>query len=331
MTDYKNDVIKQLERKLVILYGSEIATTATNELSQIMKPYDVTKIETGLSLYGALDETILKEYCACLLIEGKSSKTVDQYKRTLERFKDAINKHYTDVNPSDIRLYLAIQKSNGVSNRTMENVRANLSAFFKWMEREEKISRNPCASISAIKYTDKIRLPFSMVEIDLLRSACKTDKERALLELLLSSGIRVSELTDLTIKDINFDDYSVNVKCGKGGKSRTTYINELTKTHLLKYLTARQFLGEYLFYNKKKEPLNPGGVRFILKQIGERANVNNVHPHRFRRTFASGMARRGMEVQEIKKLLGHSNINTTMEYVYTSDEQTLISYKKYSA
>ena len=88
--------------------------------------------------------------------------------------------------------------------------------------------------------------------------------------------------------------------------------------------------GEFLFYNKKREPLNSGGVRHILKEIAKRAGVDNVHPHRFRRTFATGLANRGMDIQEIRKLLGHSNLNTTLEYVYTSDEKVLSSYMKYS-
>ena len=118
---------------------------------------------------------------------------------------------------------------------------------------------------------------------------------------------------------------------GKGSKQRKVYINELTKKHLILYLKSRNTNGEYLFYNKRKEPLNPGGVRHILKVLEERSGTTNVHPHRFRRTFATGLANRGMEVQEIAKLLGHSNINTTLEYVYTSDDKIQSSYRRFIA
>lgn len=97
----------------------------------------------------------------------------------------------------------------------------------------------------------------------------------------------------------------------------------------MEYLTSRNVNGEYVFYNKKKQPLNAGGVRHILKTIEERAAVPNVHPHRFRRTFATGLANRGMEIQEIGKLLGHANLNTTLTYVYTSDADLHNSYRKY--
>ena len=108
-------------------------------------------------------------------------------------------------------------------------------------------------------------------------------------------------------------------------------MSEMARKHLIKYIQERNIQGEYLFYNKGKNVLRAGGVRDILNRIAKKANVDNVHPHRFRRTFATELARRGMEVQEIQKLLGHSNINTTMEYVYTSDEQAHASYLKYSA
>lgn len=108
-------------------------------------------------------------------------------------------------------------------------------------------------------------------------------------------------------------------------------MTDLAKKHLLEYLTSRNINWGCLFYNKQKEPLNPGGVRHILKVLEERAEINNIHPHRFRRTFATGLANRGMEVQEIARLLGHANINTTLEYVYTSDEKIKQSYRKYIA
>lgn len=331
MTDYKNQIVTALERSLVMSYGAEVAEEAAQELLKILKPFEIVKPSTDLAVYEETDELLLKEYCACLLVEGKSKNTLKLYQKVVKSLARDVKKHYVDMSASDIRLYLAIQKSRGVSNSTLETERACISAFFQWMTREDKIPKNPCATISPIKYTEKIKLPFSPVEIDAIRSACKNYKERAIVEVLLSSGVRVSELTDLKVSDINFDDLSVTVRCGKGGKSRTTYMNDLAKTHLLKYLFNRNTMNEYLFYNKKKERLSAGGVRFILKQIGERAGVDNVHPHRFRRTFATGMARRGMEVQEIQKILGHTNINTTMEYVYTSDEHTQLAYKKYIA
>ena len=186
-------------------------------------------------------------------------------------------------------------------------------------------------NIAPIKYPDKVRLPFSTVEIDNLRHACRTTKERAIVEMLLATGVRVSELTGLLVNDVDLNSMSVHVTRGKGNKERTTYMNDLAKTHLQTYLAHRDNESQHLFLNNQKKPLSAGGVRHILKELGKRAGVSNVHPHRFRRTFATGLANRGMEIQEIKKLLGHSDINTTLEYVYTSDAKAHASYLKYSA
>lgn len=331
MSEYRTEVIKKATEALAFILSAEQIETVAEEMTKALDGYDVQPKHTEIVPYDGANEVILKRFMACLLIGGKSEKTIAQYRRTAEKLAKSVQKHYTDMDVYDVRLFLAYEKSRGVSSRTIENTRANLSSFFQWLTQEDLIAKNPCMTIDPIKYPEKVRLPFSSVEIDALRLACKTPKERAIVELLLSSGVRVSEMTNMRIEDVNFNDLSIHVTKGKGSKERTAYMNELARTHLQTYLIGRKETGSYLFYNHKHEQLNPGGVRHILKMIADRAGVTNVHPHRFRRTFASGLANRGMDIQEIKKLLGHSDINTTLEYVYTSDEKVQISYKRYSA
>lgn len=186
-------------------------------------------------------------------------------------------------------------------------------------------------NIKPIKYTDKVRLPFSDVEIDAIRGACRKTKERALVELLLSSGARVSEVADMNVGDIDPITMAVHIRHGKGDKERVTYITKVALKYLQEYWKERSETGTAAFYNLKHEPLNAGGIRSILNGIAKRAGVENVHPHRFRRTFASGLAARGMDIQEIRKLMGHQQIDTTMEYVYTSDQKVSASYRQYIA
>ena len=331
MSDYKMQFIKQLEIELANSIEVTVIERTIDAVTRILNDYELTKIGTEIIPYNGVNEMLLNAYCGCLLIGGKSEKTIEQYRRTAIKLSEFIGKTFPEIGVYDIRLFLAAEKQRGVSNRTLENTRANLSAFFQWLNQEEHISKNPCMNIKPIKYTDKVRLPFSAVEIDALRMACKNTKERAIIELLLSTGIRVSELTGLELDDINFNDMSIHVKNGKGSKERTVYMNDLARTHLQTYLTDRKQISRELFLNKKKEGMNPGGVRHILNEIGKRAGTDNVHPHRFRRTFATGLASRGMDIQEIQKLLGHSNINTTLEYVFTSDEKAHASYLKYAS
>ena len=329
MGDYKMEFMQETEIKLAFL-GDE-RQKAVDVIAGILKDYDLSKSETDLIVYPEVNEKLLNRYCACLAIGGKSEKTIAQYRRTAERFAQVTNKIYTDIGVYDVRLFLGEEKQRGVSNRTLENTRANLSAFYQWLLQEDHITKNPLMSVQPIKYPDKIRLPFSTVEIDSLRLACRTLKERAIIEVLLATGIRVSELTDLRVDDLDFGSLSVRVRNGKGAKGRTVYMTDLARQHVRAYLMNRDVLDNYLFLNRTGAQLAPGGVRHILKELGKRAGVDNVHPHRFRRTFATGLANRGMDIQEIRTLLGHSNINTTMEYVYTSDEKAQASYMRYSA
>lgn len=331
MADYKEKFVSEVSEALVGQISQSDIGIVSDEMTIALRDYDLTKRVTELAKYDGANEMILKRYKACLVIAGRSEKTVAQYERTAKKLFIALQKNYTDMTVSDLRYFLAYEKSRGVSNRTLENTRVQISAFFTWLLDEELIGKNPCRSIAPIKYTKEVKLPFSAVEIDAIRSACKNKKERAIVEFLLASGVRVSELCSIRISDINFDTLAVIVKEGKGAKQRTVYINDLASKHLVEYLTSRDINGDYLFYNKKKEPLNAGGVRFLLKEIETRTGISNIHPHRFRRTFATGLANRGMDIQEIGKLLGHANLNTTLTYVYSSEEKIRTSYLKYTA
>lgn len=331
MADYKTKLISEVSEALVGQISQNDIEIVSDEMAIALRDYELTKRVTELVKYDGANEMILKRYKACLVIAGRSPKTIEQYERMAKELFIALQKNYIDMTVSDLRYFLAYEKSRGVSNRTLENERVQISAFFAWLMEEELIQKNPCRSITPIRYTKEVKLPFSTIEIDAIRSACRTKKERAIIEFLLSSGVRVSELCSIPIGDVNFDTLSVIVREGKGSKQRTVYINELASKHLVEYLTDRNVSGDYLFYNKKREKLNPGGVRHILKTIEQRAGISNVHPHRFRRTFATGLANRGMEIQEIGKLLGHANLNTTLTYVYSSEEKIRSSYLKYIA
>lgn len=330
MVDYKAQLVSDVTEALLDRLDREEVEVVSEEMAITLNDYDVTKRETQIVTYSGMNEMILKRYQACLIIAGRSPKTIDAYVRTATKLFEALQKNYTDMSVSDLRFFLAYEKSRGVSNRTLENTRVQISSFFSWLLDEELIEKNPCRSIAPIRYPKEVKYPFSEVEIDAIRTACGTKKERAIVEVLLASGVRVSELCAIQLSDVNFDTYAIAVREGKGGKQRTVYINELANKHLVAYLTNRDIAGNYLFYNKWKEPLNAGGVRHILKSIEARSGVTNVHPHRFRRTFATRLANRGMEIQEIGKLLGHANLNTTLEYVYTSDDKIHTSYMRYS-
>ena len=297
-------------------------------MMHILEDYDITKQHGSIIMSDSINDDIVDRYCSCMMISGKSKKTIYQYKRAIRRFAEFIRMSLVDIGTYEIRYYLVCEKERGLSNRSLENIRSILSAFYGWMFNEEIISKNPFSKVQPIKYSKKLKKGFSEVEIDAIRSSCRSNRDRAIVEVLLSSGVRVSELVNMDVSDVNFNNMSVHVRHGKGDKDWFTYLNNIAAIHLDQYLRSRSERGNALFYNKRHDRLKPGGVRLMLNQLGESANVEMVHPHKFRRTFATRLASRGMNIHEIRKLLGHSNINTTLEYISVDDYSVELSYRR---
>ena len=329
MNDPRLSLLKSIEQCLYQNLDPEEAEEITGAITIILGDYEVTDRCTDVAVLDTTNEKILKTYCACLMVEGKSEKTVYQYKRCVQRLSEFLSKPFPEVGTYDIRFFLASEKQRGLSERSLENIRSYLSAFFTWLHTEEMIAKNPMAAIKPIDYTEDIKKEFSDVEIDRLRGACQTKRERAIIEVLLATGVRVSELSDMKVCDIDYKAMEVKVEHGKGGDKRITYITPVAIAHLEAYFDERsEKEGVCLFYNKNHEQLEAGGIRHSLKQIGKRAGVEDVHPHRFRRTFATRLAMRGMDVREIQALLGHKNLNTTMIYINNDKESIRANYRK---
>ena len=332
MTDYKTKFTQEIMEKLSTKFKSEDLQYLTEAVTLILADYTIEKSCTDLIVRDNKNDRILKQYAACLLVDGKSHRTIEMYIKILRRFLECVCLPCEKVTAYDIRYFLATLKQQGVSDRTLENYRSYISAFYHWLTKEDYIEKNPCIKIAPIKYKEVIRLPFTETEIDALRYACKTPKQRAILEILLSSGIRVNELVNLNIDDIDFVNKTIHIREGKGNKERVVYMSEVCAYHIKQYLETRADNKLELFITvKAKKRILPGGVRDIVRTIGKNAGVENVHPHRFRRTFASSLAKRGMEVRTLAKLMGHSNLQTTLIYVYEDNNRTQHEYQKYTA
>lgn len=331
MAEPRMNLLKAIDECLYQALDHEEAEEMSRKITIILNDYEVTKRCTDVTVLDDGNEKIIKLYRACLLVDGKSDNTIYQYTRAIRKLADFLGKPFLNMGVYDIRFYLASEKQRGVSDRSLENARSFLSAFFTWMTAEEMLQKNPMANIKPIDYKDEIRKPFSDVELDKLRSACQTAKERALLEMLLATGVRVSELSLMDIGDIDTKNLEVKVVHGKGNQERTTFIITVAVSRLQEYLAERDDEGVWVFENKDHERLKPEGIRFILNELAKRANVSDVHPHRFRRTFASKLAKRGMDIREIQIIMDHKNIGTTQIYVYSDKEDIKSSYKKYSS
>lgn len=257
-------------------------------------------------------------------LEGRSYKTLDYYRSTVIQLYENCDKPLTSITTADVRNWLTL-KSEKLSKTSVNNYRRNLNSFFNWLEAEEYILRSPMKRINKIKEDKKLKRPFTDLEIEVLREIIDNDRDRALFELLLSTGCRVGEIVNLNRDDINFNDREIIV-FGKGSKQRYVYFDAKTELYLKKYLENREDDKEALFvsYNKPNHRLGINGVETRVRNWGEKAKVKKAHPHRFRRTMATNCLKHGMPIEQIQVLLGHESIETTR--IYTSIDQTEVKY-----
>lgn len=326
--DCKEKLMNDINRSLVGLgYDVESVRRIDKSVMPKLNQYKIEPQTTELAIRDTDSERILKNYIATIITEGKSKKTAYGYYRVLERFILDVGRPVKEVTTFDIRAWLAVQEEK-VALVTCENYRSYISTFFKWMFEEEVLEKNPAARIKPIKVQKQVKFPFSDIELDKLKTACETTRQRALVEFLLSSGVRVSEAAAMDIADIDWNTNKVLVREGKGNKQRTVFISDVCKSHLRAYLDEREDDLTCLFISRLGNRLSKGAIQQELKLVGEIAGVENVHPHKFRRTFATKMAKRGMAIQDIQRLMGHTNINTTMTYIHLDDTQVEFSFKK---
>lgn len=262
--------------------------------------------------------------------EGKSDRTIEQYRLHLSAMLRCLNMAVDRITENDLFVYLArYKKDRGVSNVYLDNIRLVFSSFFGWLNAKGYISKNPTLGLEPIKAEKKIKQPFTDEELERLRRTCEQERDLALVEFLYSTGVRVSELVALNKKDIDF--YGKNVVVyGKGSKERETYLTATSCLHLRAYLDGRRDDGDALFVSAKApyNRLTVAGVEKILRRLGQMAGVKKVHPHRFRRTMATNVLKKGMPLEEVKELLGHTKLDTTMIYCTVSRENVKHSHQR---
>lgn len=331
MADNGDRFIQSMRMRLAEMVDAETASAILDAMCYELRDYELTKKSTEIVPYEGDNAKVTKSYIACIIIEGKAKSTAKQYCYHIKKMFDFLgNKRYDEITSRDIMTWLASLKIKGNNNRTVSNNRNCVSAFFKWLFRESLIEKNPLDSIQTIKAPEEELKAFSSEEIDTIRSVCKKPVERAIVEMLLSSGLRVSELCNLKLEDVDFNSLTIYVKCGKGGKDRTTYFTPVARKYLRKYLKDNRHESEYVFTNHFGNQYTPGGIRRKTSDLAERCQIH-IHPHRFRRTLATDLAEKGMPIQEIQKLLGHTSIETTRKYIEVRKRKIEASYRQYVA
>jgi len=279
----------------------------------------------------SISSELLTQFIAAKRVEGCSDKSMTYYESTIRNMLKCIGKCERDITTEDLREYLNnYQQKGNVSKITLDNVRRILSSFFSWLEDEDYIVKSPVRRIHKVKTGKTVKETYSDEALELMRDHCQDMRDLAMIDLLVSTGIRVGELVHLDRKDIDFENRECIV-FGKGNKERKVYFDARTKIHLQKYLSGRSDDNAALFVSLLApfERLKISGVEIRLRKIGKELNMTHVHPHKFRRTLATMAIDKGMPIEQVQHLLGHQSIDTTLQYAMVNQANVKNSCKKF--
>ena len=279
------------------------------------------------------NDDYLKLFLDAKRIEGCSERTLHYYKVTVEQMLKKISTPIRKMTTDEIRTYLVeYQQHGGCSKVTIDNIRRNISSFFSWLEEEDYILKSPMRRIHKIKTKTVVKEVISDENMEKMRDACEEVRDLAIIDLLYSTGIRVGELVRLNIADVNIEQREC-VVFGKGDKERRVYFDAKAKIHLLDYLASRTDNNPALFVSLdcRHKRLEISGVEIRLRQLGRKLSLDRIHPHKFRRTMATRAIDKGMPIEQVQKILGHSQIDTTMQYAIVNQNNVKNSHQRYIA
>lgn len=326
-----------MKEQIVIEILCHLPDLTSNQISEVkdairmvLCKYDVSAKETSLQIVNNTSLRYLQIYLESCEQSGKSKGTIELYRFHLSRLLSYINKDIFSITDDDIYTYLYnYRHKRSVSNAYLNHLRIIFSGFFKWMIKKRILNSNPVDPLDVIKYKKKVNKPLTAEEVERLRSACNSERDLAIIECLYSTAVRASELLQLNRSDISFtcDDIIV---LGKGDKERITYLNAKSHIHLQNYLASRADDNPALFVGSRAphNRLTRRGLEDLINRIAASAKVENVYPHRFRRTSATDLLNAGMPIEQVQEFLGHKSIETTRIYCTVSQEAVKHNHKR---
>lgn len=317
-----DSVLSRMSMHLDSFQLKQLKETLLKEFSNV----DLVKKNDG----GDISPILIERFISAKRVEGLSDKSLKYYENTIKRMLMEIKKDVIEINTEDLRGYLSnYQKKNFSSHTTIDNIRRILSTFFSWLEDEDYIVKSPIRRIHKIKTASYIKETYSDELLEKMRDACSNSRDLALIDILASTGMRVGELVNLNISDVDFNERECKV-FGKGSKERLAYFDARTKVHLEEYLKNRKDDNDALFVtlNAPYNRLKIGGVESRVKKLGGSISEERVHPHKFRRTLATKAIDRGMPIEQLQVLLGHKRVDTTLKYAMVNQSNVKTSFRK---
>lgn len=322
-----------MEEKIVKIINEMADYLNISQMKKLQEVLLQTFSENAIQKEEISNDEYLRLFLDAKRIEGCSERTIQYYSVTVERMLQSIENPVRKISTEKIRKYLVdYQKINDCSKVTVDNIRRNISSFFSWLEEEDYILKSPMRRIHKIKTKQQVKEIISDEAIELLRDHCQCSRDLAMIDLLYSTGIRVGELVNLNISDVDFEAREC-VVFGKGDKERKVYFDAKAKLHLLNYLNKRNDDNPALFVtlDAPHDRLKISGVEMRIRTLGRKLNMGKIHPHKFRRTMATRAIDRGMPIEQVQKILGHSQIDTTMQYAIVNQTNVKTSHQKFIA
>lgn len=324
---------KFVNELMYALYGvipEEIMAEVKSKICIVSQRYDISDRCTEIDVWHGQFPECFEYFLVTKHIEGLSENSLYNYKNFIEDMLVSVYKPINEISANDIRAYLyMVQQKRGISNRSLDNRRSVLNSFFSWIAAEGYIDKNPMITIKPIKAEIKERQALDDVQMEVIRNACETDRERAIIEVLSSTACRVSELVNLKKSDIDLSTGEVKL-FGKGKKHRTSYLNPRSRIILKKYLDQRNDDNDFVFVSERgnHDCLHKCGVEKIVRNIGNRVGIK-LYPHLIRHTSATSALNKGMPASSLQRILGHSSMDTTMIYAKINQNEVKANHYKF--
>lgn len=322
-----------MEEKLVNILNEMAEYLSVPQMKKLQEVLLDNLSDTSAQKENIENSEYLKLFLDAKRIEGCSERTLQYYKVTVEQMLKRISTPIRKMTTDEIRTYLVeYQQRGGCSKVTIDNIRRNISSFFSWLEEEDYILKSPMRRIHKIKTKTVVKEVISDENMEKMRDACDEMRDLAIIDMLYSTGIRVGELVRLNIEDVNMEQREC-VVFGKGDKERRVYFDAKAKIHLMEYLASRTDNNPALFVSLdgRHKRLEISGVEIRLRQLGRKLSLDRIHPHKFRRTMATRAIDKGMPIEQVQKILGHSQIDTTMQYAIVNQNNVKNSHQRYIA
>ena len=321
----KASFLRQMEKKLETETTASTMAKVLSIVADVMEGFDMREISVEEE-----QDDMLECFLQAMDVQSRSKKTIAHYRLVLGQMLASARTPARRITVYHLRSYLARKKEEGLKDSTLAHFREVFSSFFGWLFREGLIEKNPVVNLGNIKVAKAEKKVFSDIDMELMRRNCRRKVDKAIICFLASTGCRVAELVGLDRDAVDLDNLECVVR-GKGNKERTVYLDTVTAMYVKAYLAARTDDNPALFVTRTNERFQTGGIRDLLKRLEGTSGVEHVHPHKFRRTLATNLAKRGMPIQTIAAILGHEKIETTMEYIVMNKDNTKLQYRQYYA